>query len=181
MMRLAAGRVGEGDLPSEAELEEYLERHREGLAEPARVRLTHVYFSEDARGGRAVTDALAVLGELRGTGAAAGAGRGDGFLRGAEFDGSRDELARAFGAGFAATVDAAPARTWFGPVRSAYGVHFVWLDERQPARTPSVAEVRGRLLHGWLRGRSDERRRAAMDAMRATYNIRIEEGSGVGG
>ena len=74
MMRLAAGRVGEGDLPSEAELEEYLERHREGLAEPARVRLTHVYFSEDARGGRAVTDALAVLGELHGTGAAAGAG-----------------------------------------------------------------------------------------------------------
>ncbi len=181
MMRLAAGRVGEGDLPSEAELEEYLERHREGLAEPARVRLTHVYFSEDARGGRVVTDALAVLGELRGTGAAAGAGGGDGFLRGAEFDGSRDELARAFGAGFAATVDGAPSRTWFGPVRSAYGVHLVWLDERQPARTPSVAEVRGRLLHGWLRGRSDERRRAAMDAMRATYDIRIEEGSGVGG
>ena len=27
MMGLAAGRVGEGDLPSEAELEEYLERH----------------------------------------------------------------------------------------------------------------------------------------------------------
>src|SRR5204863_8118124 len=46
---------------------------------------------------------------------------------------------------------------------------------------PSVAEVRGRLLQGWLRGRSDERRRAAMDAMRATYDIRIEEGSGVGG
>jgi len=81
MMRLAAGRVGEGDLPSEAGLEEYLERHREGLAEPARVRLTHVYFSEDARGERAVTDALAVLGELRGTEAAAGSGRGDGSPR----------------------------------------------------------------------------------------------------
>ena len=44
MMELAVGRLGEADLPSEPELREYLARHAGDFAQPARVRLTHVYL-----------------------------------------------------------------------------------------------------------------------------------------
>jgi len=177
MMELAAGWVGEADLPSEPELREYLARHAEDFAQPARLRMTHVYFSADARGD-ATADALALLEELRGSGADAGAGRGDAFIRGAEFDGSRDELASAFGTSFAEAVDRAPSRAWFGPVRSGYGMHLVWVHRREPGRTPSLAEVRGRVLQRWLRERADERRGAAVRALRATHDIEVEDGSG---
>ena len=176
MMELAAGWVGEADLPSEPELREYLARHAEDFAQPARLRLTHVYLSADARGD-ATADALALLEELRGSGAEAGAGRGDAFIRGAEFDGSRDELARAFGTSFAEAVDRAPSRAWFGPVRSGYGMHLVWVHRREPGRTPSLAEVRGRVLQRWLRERADERRKAAVRALRAAYDTEVEGGS----
>jgi len=82
MMRLVAGQVTERDLPSETELADYLAHHADEFAEPARVRLTHVYFAADARGDHAAADARAVLAELAGAGSAAGAGRGDGFVRG---------------------------------------------------------------------------------------------------
>jgi len=181
MMRLAAGQVSERDLPSEAELADYLARHADEFAEPARLRLTHVYFAADRRGDHAADDARAALGELAGADGVAGAGRGDGFVRGSAFAASRDDLARVFGPGFAAAVDDAPVRRWFGPVASVYGVHLVWVDARQPGRTPALADVRGRVLHRWLRERAEERRSAALQAMRAAYDVRIEDGAGAGG
>jgi hypothetical protein len=181
MMRLAAGQVPERDLPSEEELAAELARHADEFAEPAHVRLTHVYFAADRRGDHAAADARAVLDELADAGSAAGAGRGDGFVRGSVFAGSRDDLARVFGAGFAAAVDGAPVRRWFGPVASVYGVHLVWVDAREPRRTPALADVRGRVLHRWLREREEERRSAALQAMRAAYDVRIEDGASAGG
>src|SRR2546430_861564 len=93
---------------------------------PARTRLAHVYLSEQARGAAAASDALALLGELRGAGPEAAVGRGDAFIRGAEVDGTPTDLERIFGPGFAAAVGAAPLRTRVGPVRSTYGLHLVW-------------------------------------------------------
>src|SRR5438132_794139 len=114
MMQLAAGWLGPDDRPSEADLETYLARHAEELAQPARTRLVHVYLSEQARGAAAASDALALLGELRGAGPEAAVGRGDAFIRGAEADGTRADLERIFGPGFAAALSAAPLRTWVG-------------------------------------------------------------------
>jgi len=138
------------------------------------VRLTHVYLNEDARRDATTADALALLEELRGSGAEAGAGRGDAFIRGAAFDGSRDELARAFGTTFAEAVDRAPLEAWSGPVRSGYGLHLVWVDRREPGGLPSLTEVRGRVLQRWLRDRAEERRSTAIRALRAAYDIDVE-------
>jgi len=178
MMRLATGWIGEAGLPSEAELQDYLTRHAADFAEPARIRLTHVYLSEEVRGDAASGAAAALLAELRGEGPEAGRGRGDAFIRGADFDGPRDRLVRTFGAEFAAAVDRAPAGAWAGPIRSTYGLHLVWVHAREPGRTPSLAEVRGRVLQRWLGERAEERRGAAMRAIRARYDVEVEDGAG---
>jgi len=175
MMRLAAAWGGEEDLPSEAELEAYLARHAEEFAEPARVRLTQVYFSEDARGGAAPGDAARLLEELRrtGEGPAAAAARGDAFIRGAEFDGPPAALEGVFGPGFAEAVAAAPLRTWVGPERSSYGLHLVWVHAREATRTPPLAAVRGRVVHSWLRECSEQRAEGVMRALHARYDIEV--------
>jgi len=174
MMRLAAGWLGPDDRPSEADLETYLARHAEELAEPPRTRLAHVYLSEQARGAAAAGDALALLHELGGTDPEAARGCGDAFIRGAEVDGTPADLERIFGPGFAAAVGAAPLRTWVGPVRSSYGLHLVWVHAREPGRTPALAEVRGRVVQRWLRARSERREREAMEEMRARYVVEVD-------
>lgn len=175
MMRLAAGWLGPADLPSEADLEAFLARHAEALREPARVRLTHVYLSEQARGAAVAADAAALLDALRrtGTGPAGAATRGDPFIRGAEVDAPVADLERVFGPGFAEAVATAPLGAWVGPVTSSYGFHLVWVHARQPARTPPLAAVRGRVLHRWLRERRAARAREAMEAMRGRYDVEI--------
>src|SRR5262249_42012563 len=49
--RLAAGRLGPADLPTDAELQAWLAAHPERFLEPARLTLTHVYLGRDRRGG----------------------------------------------------------------------------------------------------------------------------------
>lgn len=176
MMRLAAGWLGPEGVPSEADLEAYLARHADELTPPARTRLTHVYVSQDAHGAAITTDALALLGAMRAAGTPPGeaAGRGDAFMRGAAIDGSAADLARIFGPGFVAAVDAAPLRTWVGPVRSSYGLHLVWVHARDAGRPPPLAAVRGVVLHRLLRERHEQREREEMEAMRARYALEVK-------
>ncbi|HYV57093.1 MAG TPA: peptidylprolyl isomerase [Candidatus Nitrosopolaris sp.] len=175
MMRLAAGWVGPADLPSEADLEVYRAEHAGEFTPPARIRLTQVYLSGDAHGPDIAVDARTLLDELRrtGSGPADAAGRGDAFIRGAQFDGTRADLERTYGPGFAAALDGQPPRTWVGPITSSYGLHLVWIDEQPSPPTPSVASIRGRLLQRWLQERSERRREETMQALRARYDVEI--------
>src|SRR5438128_1889639 len=167
MMRLAAAWLGPEDVPTEADLETYLAHHRDEFAAPARIRLTHVYLSEERRGRAAATDAVALLAELRETPPAAAPSRGDPFIRGPEIDATKEELERIFGPGFTDAIDAAPIHAWFGPVRSTYGVHLVWVDTHEPPRTPPLPEIRGRVLQRVLQQRHTHRQEQAMQAFRA--------------
>ena len=173
MMRLATGWLGPESMPSDAELAAYLERHAGELTPPARTRLVHVYLSAEKRGAATTTEAIALLDELRATGASPDdvAGRGDGFVRGAEVDGTDADLTRIFGPGFGDAVDAAPLRTWTGPLRSTYGAHLVWVRARAPGRAPSLAAVRGRVLQLVLRERRERRAQDEMAALRARYAV----------
>jgi hypothetical protein len=172
MVRLATGRLGAGDMPSETELRAYLEQHPDDFAAPERLRLTHVYLARDRHGAALESDALQVLGELRrdGVDPSAAAARGDAFLGGAEIGpASAVDLDRMFGAGFASALADAPVARWVGPVRSSYGLHLVWVRDRLPAGLPALDAVRGRVLHRMLRERSAERSRERIDALRARY------------
>ncbi|WP_241521186.1 peptidylprolyl isomerase [Kineobactrum sediminis] len=67
------------------------------------------------------------------------------FMQGYTFTAQTpDQLARRFGAvfvsNFLATVS--EPRRWYGPVRSTYGLHYVWVDDIEPARDATLAEVR---------------------------------------
>ena len=167
MMELAAAHAGDGVAPDDAELTAWIAAHPERVRQPARVRFTHVYL---ARGRHGAADAARLLEELRrgAVAPAAAPARGDAFPGGATVGPMTAEaMARRFGPAFAAAVADAPVGTWIGPIASTWGAHLVWIDERLPARTPSLDEVRGQVVHQVLRARGAASVAARMAALRA--------------
>ena len=174
MLALATTRLGAGELPSEADLAAYLAAHAEEFAEPARVRLTHVFVRRERPDGAALLAAIA----RDDADPASAAQRGDAFLQGAEIGpASAAELARMFGADIAGAVNDAAIGRWIGPLRSPYGLHLLWVRERIPGHLPTLAAVRARVLHRWLRERGAARAQQRMAALRARYAVTIVRGA----
>jgi hypothetical protein len=169
LMHLTAASLPPALLPSEDELRTYYGQHVTEYTLPPRTRLRHVYLSRDRRGPRLAADADALLERLHGQGSESGVGVGDGFARGAEVGPASDaELLRTFGPAFTAALAALPTRQWSGPIASAYGLHLVWIEERRAAAAPPFADVRGQLLHAWLRERRAEQLAASLSALRGS-------------
>ena len=175
MMRLATAWLGPDDVPTEADLESYLADHPDEFAAPARIHLTHIYLSEERRGPAATTNARNLLVALQRNDPAALTDHGDPFIRGNEIDGTRQDLERIFGPGFADALESAPVHTWFGPVRSTYGIHLVKVEARDPAQAPPLSEIHARVLQRVLQQRHQHRQQQAMQALRARYAIEVDQ------
>jgi hypothetical protein len=177
MMRLATERVGAADMPTETELGDYLARHADEFAEPARVSLAHVYLSRERRGPALEARAAEILTRLRQESIAPedAASLGDPFIRGARVaSASEDGLEQMFGPGFATALRDVQQQTWGGPLRSSYGLHLVWVRERIAGRVPPLAAVRSQVLHRLMRERGEARARERMRALRARYDVRVD-------
>jgi peptidyl-prolyl cis-trans isomerase C len=178
LMRLAAERLGPGDLPSEAELAAYLAAHADVFTEPATLSLTQIYFAADRHGPALERAARAAAEAIRhGTISPADAvSLGDAFVAGPTVRGaSRTQLEGVFGPEFVAAVwDASPG-TWIGPVASTYGLHLVWISERTPGRVPSLESVRSRVLQAMLFERRAVRRAERVQALRQVYAARVSD------
>jgi peptidyl-prolyl cis-trans isomerase C len=177
MMRLGVSRLATADLPTEAELADWLGRHATAFAAPPRFRLVQVYLSRDRHGAALDADAAALRDRLRCEPVTPddAPSYGDPFIRGAD-PGlvSRDDLERLFGADVARAVDAATPGEWVGPVRSPYGAHLVLVRERVPDGLPTLADVRSRVVHGLLAERRTARLDERMQALRSRYDVVME-------
>ena len=177
-MRLALASPTRGEEVGPVRLRSYVDEHPERFAEPARVRLTHVYLSRD-RHPQVEEDAARLLARLDGGGIAPAEGPalGDPFVRGASLDLTADALDRTFGSGFAARLESLPIARWSGPIASAYGLHAVWVHARIEPRLPSVEAVRGRAVHAMLGDKADARLRDRLDALRRRYRVELQGGA----
>jgi hypothetical protein len=171
-MRLALASEADHPEPGEAELAAHLARHAERYRIPEQLRLLQVFVSSRHADATGRAEAIGRVLERGGPGAASGLG--DPFPRGPRTVASRDALAQSFGAGFADALDGAAQGRWQGPVPSAYGLHWVWLDAPVPTRLPELREVRGRVRQDLLETRRAQRLRLRLDELRAGYEVRIE-------
>lgn len=163
---------------SHDELEDYVSRHRERFVEPAHVLLSHVFLSRAERGAVADRDARRLLERL----AAAevdprqAAAAGDPFLAGHHPPASSErDLERIFGPDFAKAAVKLPIQRWSGPVRSAYGLHLVWVHERRPERLPPLDRIRQRAILGLEAERAEMRLETALARLRMRWQIRVDE------
>lgn len=151
-----------GSTPSPEELRTYFEANADRYRIPERFTFRHRYFSDERR-PNAEADAAAALADET--------VRGDPFMlqRAYALRSSR-EIADLFGADFAAGLARLDPGRWQGPIRSAYGWHLVLLEQRAPARLPSLEEVQKRVAADL----SQERRRQANEAYYQSLRQRYE-------
>ena len=143
--------------PSDADLETYLAANPEQFQEPARLSFEHVYLNPERRGGGIEQDAEALLVSFQTRDGGVDAHHaGDPILLDTRFDlVSQASIAGTFGKEFAEAVMPLPQGQWQGPVRSGYGLHLVYVHERQEGRVPDLNTVRDRVRLALL----SERRR----------------------
>ena len=144
-MRLLAQLPSRTEPVEDAALAQYLTEHGDLYRQPPRVSLTHVFLSRQQRGESLDADASALLQQLRRDRIPPeGALRlGDPFpLERRLRSQTQRQLERQLGADFAAQAMSLESGTWAGPIPSAYGVHLVLVEEKIPARDPTLPEVR---------------------------------------
>jgi hypothetical protein len=80
-----------------------------------------------------------------------------------------------FGSGFSDRLMALPIGSWQGPIESGYGLHLVHLKRYIPARTPSLDEVRGRVVLEWQRAKKQAFLQNHYETLLKKYEIVIED------
>ncbi len=172
---LSEGLIDPGE-PSDSDLETYLAAHPEQFQEPARVTFEHVYLNPERRGERLEQDAKALLVSFQiGDGSINGRNAGDPILLDTRFDlVSQVSIASTFGEEFAKAVMPLPQGQWHGPVRSGYGLHLVYMHERQEARLPDLNTVRDRVRMALLSERRRDSIKNFYETLRDRYEIVVE-------
>ena len=157
--------------PDDAALQALLEARPERFRQPARVAFRHVFFDGERRED-ATGDARAALERLREGGAPTDPAPGDPFLLGAAFAlAPLERHAAQLGAPFAAGLERASVGTWTGPLESPYGAHLVAVTEREDARLPELAAVRGAVRELWREEAEERGFRDALRALRAEHPV----------
>ncbi len=172
--------IGRGAVkePSEADLAQYLEAHAESFKIPSGTSFTHIFFSREKRGERALQDAQAVLNKLKKESADVNQGRqwSDPFLLLYDFKyKSREDITGIFGAGFAKQVESLEKDTWSEPIPSIFGFHLVRVMSRKPAVMPQLNTVYKKILRAWVDEQQEKAVQEAFNRLRKRYEIIIEE------
>jgi len=172
---LGEGLIDPGE-PSEVDLETYLTANPEQFQEPARISFEHVYLNPERRGEGVEQDAQALLVSFQAKDSAVDAQHaGDPILLDTRFDRvSQRTLASTFGQEFAEAVMPLPQRQWEGPVRSAYGLHLVYLHEREEGRLPDLNAVRDRVRMALLSERRRDSKDTFYETLRDHYEVVVE-------
>lgn len=158
----------------EAELEDFFAANAERYRRPARLSLRQVPFTGDA----AEAAAVAALERLPEMADAELSTLGDASLlprRIASW--TRREVAAEFGRVFLEELDLTRVGRWQGPVRSAFGVHAVRLDDFAPEQPATLEGARREVERDWLEARRREANEAFYAELRARYRVRVETGA----
>jgi len=172
-MEFLASSEVESVVPSDAELQAWLDKNPARYATEARFSFDQVYLgpaSDDA-----VRDAApAALARLK-RGEAPGGLSKPISLPASLDDADTDSVTRSFGDDFAAALAKAPIGSWIGPVASGYGLHLVRVRKAEAGAKPKLADVRQRVENDWRAETLETRTARAYQALLDGYRVKIEK------
>jgi hypothetical protein len=162
--------------PTDAQLQEYLDAHAADFRVERRYSFTHVYLSPQRHGEHLDADVQALLAQLHQRDGTADVSKfGDPFLLELRFDGvAASELERRFGSDFETAMRALPTGEWGGPVPSSYGMHVVFIRERNDERTATLADVRDDVRRKWMQEQREQANDRYYADLRKRYAITVE-------
>jgi len=158
--------------PTEAELAEYLTSHRDPYQVPARVTFQQIYVNPGTETGDQTPYERAdvILAGLR----SGQTINGDPTLlpQGMR-SASEPEIGSTFGDRFAADLMAIKGAGWLGPVASSFGLHLVHINNRVPARTPDLDEIRREVARDFENMRRSQQNEEFLKKLRARYEVEV--------
>lgn len=166
-----------GAVPAtDAQLQQYLDAHRDRFLQPPLVSFEQVFLSPERRGESVVRDAERLLADLRRQAPGTPVKNvGDATLLPADLESATpQDIENTFGTDFAADVADAPVGQWSGPVRSGYGLHLVRVTTRQAGAVPTLDAVRPLVQREWEAQQRQQAKQALLAQLLAKYEVRIE-------
>jgi len=154
--------------PTEDMLREYFEKQKENYQKPSVFSLKQIYFSEDKR-ATAIEDAQrAVEDEYP-------ENFGDQISLPSNYiNTASNKIAIDFGFAFAGALDTLPLGKWTGPVRSGFGVHLVFIENKKPAGFYTFEEVANKVNLDYNFEASNDFKKQLINSLLENYNIRFE-------
>lgn len=163
--------------PTDEQVAEYYNDHQEQYLSPPSATMTHVFFSTEKRPAAAARiDAEKALAEL----AARHAGFNDAGAYGERFlfhknyvERTDDYIRSQLGDEIVDAIfdETAPLNSWRGPFMSEYGVHLIYVAERNAARLPSLEEIADLVKSDLTEEMRQQAIDGAIDSIVAKYKI----------
>jgi len=165
--------IGSWAEPTDGDLKAFMKEHREKYLTDPQLSFRQVFLNASKRGGGAESDARQVLAQL--TKGSDPDAVGDPTLLQAEVPLSplwdiRKQFGDEFGRGL---LEIKPGG-WAGPVRSGFGLHLVFVQERADRRLPDLNEVRATVKRDWTAEKQKELKDAAYARIRERYSVTVE-------
>ena len=85
------------------------------------------------------------------------------------------DVRRQLGSGFSVAVMQLEPGRWHGPVLSGFGVHLVYVYDKQEAPAPDFADVRQYVLDNWQMEQQDKFYADFLESLKSSYDIVIAE------
>jgi peptidyl-prolyl cis-trans isomerase C len=164
--------------PSDKDLQEYFDQHRDTFRIPAQIAFTHIYFSTSKRGSAAEGDAGRALARLSShqTSSPELSSLGDPFMLQNEYPlQTQQQVKELFGDEFARNLFQLESGAWAGPFRSGYGFHLVRVLQKLPSRIPELPEVRGQVLTDFKNHRLQTASEAFYAQLRRKYQVDVDQ------
>jgi len=167
-------------VPSEVDdavLMEFYEKNAADYMRAARLSFRHIYFNPDRHGERLLDEANVALQTLQTTGAGLQApdDMGDRSMLETRFQQkSTLEISRVFGSEFSDSIATLTPGSWQGPIRSGYGLHLVFVNEREAGGRHAFAEVRERVKNDYLFELRQSRNEEVLDKLKSRYEIVVD-------
>jgi peptidyl-prolyl cis-trans isomerase C len=155
----------------------FYEKHRQRYSRAANFSFRHIYFNPDIRGERMLEEAKATLDTLQSTnaGVVVPDTYGDRFLLPLQYkSATEDEIARALGRDFVEQLLQLEPGKWQGPIRSGYGMHLVYIEQRDVAAVYPFNEVRERVKNDYLYELRQQRNDEVLQKLKARYEVIID-------
>ncbi len=162
--------------PTDAQLTAYLQTHPDSFRVEPRVTFRQVYLDPEKHGKSLARDSEQLLAKLNRLGDTADAETlGDPSLLEHTFTAlPTGEIAKQFGAGFAAKLSELSPGQWQGPIQSGYGAHLVLISKRTDAQLPPLADVREAVRREWDNARRLQANEKFYQQLLQHYTVTVE-------
>lgn len=156
-MEFLGNAEAESMVPTDAELQAYLESHPQRFELEPQVAVDQIFLSPERHADTIEADAAALLASLKSNSDIDISTLGDPTMLPPGLPLSRlANIGATFGPEVSEAVRKAPVGQWLGPVRSSYGFHLIRVTERLPGRIPVLADVREAVETEWVQARRRE-------------------------